>query len=419
MAGGSAQFLMAILWLQSYGAYVVLFQEEFGWSKSALSTAFAVSQVSIGLLAPVQGWLIDKLGSRILMCIGMTMFGTGLILLSQIHSLIAFYVALGFISLGISTGGFVTIMAAVVNWFDRHRAKALSMTQVGFSVGGLCVPAMIFALELFGWRTTAVVAGVFILIIGIPLAMIFQHHPGPNDQIDGTLPRLRMRTKRKPTKIVAQTAQAVITQPTKKQPTDFSARQAMYSSAFWFISIGHGSSLLAVSAIAVHLIPYLNENLDYSLAQAGATVTLMTICQLGGQLSGSVISNYFSKRLICTMCMIGHALALLLLGFADSLPAVIIVAMLHGLSWGIRGPLMVAMRADYFGASSFGSIMGISSVIVMGGMAIGPVVVGVLADLYGSYGLGFGVLSGLVATGSIFFWLAKPPVKPMQHRIVA
>ena len=417
MAGSSAQFLMAMLWMQSYGAYVVLFQEEFGWSKSILSTTFAISQVSIGLLAPVQGWLIDRLGSRILMCAGMLLFGSGLILLSQIHSLIAFYAALGFISLGISTGGFVTIMAAVVNWFDRHRAKALAISQVGFSVGGLCVPGMIFALELFGWRTTAVVAGVFILIIGIPLAMIFQHRPGPDDQIDSAPPRLRMSMKRKRATVAAQIAGAAITQSKEKQQADFSARQAMRSSAFWFISIGHGSALLAVSAISVHLIPYLNESLGYSLGQAGIAITLMTICQLGGQLSGSAISDYFSKRLICMVCMIGHALALLLLGFADSLPMVIIVTMLHGFSWGIRGPLMVAMRADYFGASSFGSIMGISSLIVMSGMAIGPVVVGVLADLYGSYGLGFSVLSGLIVAGSICFWLAKPPVQPIQRRL--
>ena len=51
---------------------------------------------------------------------------------------------------------------------------------------------------------------------------------------------------------------------------------------------------------------------------------------------------------------------------------VLAFTVLHGLAWGTRGPLMVALRADYFGPSSFGTIMGFSSLIVMLGMSGGP-----------------------------------------------
>ena len=51
----------------------------------------------------------------------------------------------------------------------------------------------------------------------------------------------------------------------------------------------------------------------------------------------------------------------------------------HGLAWGARGPLMQALRADYFSASSFGFIMGLSSLIVMLGTVLGPIIAGVLA----------------------------------------
>ena len=64
---------------------------------------------------------------------------------------------------------------------------------------------------------------------------------------------------------------------------------------------------------------------------------------------------------------------------------VIAFAILHGLAWGVRGPLMQAIRADYFGRSSFGVIMGFSTLIIMVGLVAGPLVAGVLADATGGY----------------------------------
>ena len=70
---------------------------------------------------------------------------------------------------------------------------------------------------------------------------------------------------------------------------------------------------------------------------------------------------------------------------------------------------MTAMRADYFGASSFGTIMGFSSLIVMFGMSFGPIIAGYTADVTGDYRLGFSILAGASMLGSFCFWAAKPP----------
>jgi MFS family permease len=75
----------------------------------------------------------------------------------------------------------------------------------------------------------------------------------------------------------------------------------------------------------------------------------------------------------------------------------------------MRGPLMAAIRADYFGSASFGMISGISSMVLMVGMMGGPLVAGILADRTGSYVPGFAVLALLAALGSVFFLLARRP----------
>jgi MFS family permease len=88
---------------------------------------------------------------------------------------------------------------------------------------------------------------------------------------------------------------------------------------------------------------------------------------------------------------------------------VVAFAVLHGIAWGLRGPLMQAIRADYFGRSSFGVIMGFSSMIVMLGTISGPLVAGFFADRTGSYETGFTLLAVLAGLGSVFFLISRRP----------
>jgi Major Facilitator Superfamily len=199
---------------------------------------------------------------------------------------------------------------------------------------------------------------------------------------------------------------------------DFTPREAMRTAAFWLVSLGHGAALLVVSAVIVHMVTHVTERLGYSLAQAASVVALLTVAQIGGHLGGGWAGDRASKRVIAAGCMVGHAVALLLLAWASTYWMVIAFAGLHGLSWGTRGPLMAAIRADYFGAAAFGTISGVSSMVTMLGMMGGPLVAGILADRTGSYGPGFTVLALLALLGSVFFLLAKRPPPPARAPVL-
>lgn len=395
-SAGGIQMLSGLLWMQSYGAYVVLLQDEFGWSKTLVAGAFALTRIESGILGPLQGWLVDRFGPRAILRIGIVLFGLGFILFSQIEGLIAFYLTFALIAVGSSLGGFATVMVSLVNWFNQHRAKAVALSQIGYSVGGLSVPIIVLCLEAFGWRTTAFISGVVVLGVGLPLVQVVRHRPGEIDEEpDGIeLPKLEEGS------------------PPRPFTPDFTARQAMRTPAFWLISVGHASALLTVSAVMVHLVPHLTEGLGYSLPQAGLVVAMMTAFQMLGQLAGGYVGDRFNKRFICMACMAAHMGGLLLVAFASSFAMVFAFAVLHGLAWGIRGPLMVALRADYFGASSFGTIMGFSSLIVMLGMSGGPIFAGYLADVYGNYEMGFAILAGAAFVGSFAFLAAVRPRYP-------
>ncbi len=400
-AAGGVQFLSAFLWMQSYGAYVVLLQQEFGWSKTLVAGAFAFTRIESGILGPIQGWLVDRYGPRSVLTVGTVLFGIGFMMFSQVDTLLEFYLVFALIALGSSLGGFATVIVALVNWFNRHRAKAVAISQMGYSFGGFCVPLLILCLEAFGWRTTAFYSGILVIILGIPMVQLVRHRPRDyGDRVDGDVAD----------EDAAGDDQALLS----RTGVDFTARQAMRTASFWLISGGHACALLSVSAVLVHLVPQLTGGLGFSLTTAGLFVAVLTGFQLIGQLLGGVLGDRFNKRLICVLCMFGHAAGLVLLAYATDLWMVLGCTVLHGLAWGIRGPLMVALRADYFGPSSFGTIMGFSSLIVMLGMSGGPVYAGYLADLYGDYQLAFATLALSALAGACCFARARPPELPNE-----
>ncbi|MEM7403837.1 MAG: MFS transporter [Pseudomonadota bacterium] len=400
VATGGIHLLSSLLWMQSYGAYVVLLQQEFGWSKTIVAGAFALTRIESGLLGPIQGWLVDRLGPRIILQVGMVLYGIGFMLFSQVESVLTFYLTFALMAVGSSLGGFATVMVAVVSWFRRHRSKAVAISSLGFSLGGLCVPIVVFALEGWGWRTTAFVSGVIILVVGLPLAHMIRHRPETyGEVVDGI---------REPD---AGTERDGASRPALRR--DLTAREAMRTSSFWLISAGHGIALLSVSSLMVHLIPHLTASpMAFTLAAAGGVVALMTGSQVIGQLLGGFLGDRFNKRLMCTGCLIGHGAGVAMLTFAATPWVAMFAVVVHGLAWGVRGPLMTAIRADYFGSASFGTIMGFSSLIVMFGMTLGPIFSGLIADRYGDYDIAFLSLALVSMLGAVCFFASRPPAVP-------
>ena len=149
------------------------------------------------------------------------------------------------------------------------------------------------------------------------------------------------------------------------------------------------------------------------MPQAALAIMLMTVGQLAGVGLGMLLGDRFEKRYVAALCMLGHAAGLLMLTFATNVFEVVGFALLHGVAWGLRGPFMQAIRADYFGRNAIGIILGLSAAVTALGQIAGPMVAGMLADLTGNYRWGFSVLALAAAGGSVLFLLARPPVLPV------
>ena len=403
-AGCGMQFLQSCLLLQAFGAYVAILRDDMGWTKTQLAGAAALHQVEAAILGPVLGWVIDRFGTQGVIRTGVVVFGIGFMLLSQIDTLLGFYGAFIVVALGASLGGFFPLNVALIHWFERRRARALSSMQFGFALGGIAMPAVAWSLATYGWRATAFASGVIILVAGIPLSLVMRRRPEDfGERVDGD----PAPPPRDP---------AVVHEDLPRD-RDFTAREALHTPAFWLLALGHGFALFVVSAVNVHAITHMKEGLGYSLEAASLAILLQTLAQIGGIATGWVIGDRYDKRMLSAMCMFLHMAGLLCLTYADFAPGgttamVVAFALMHGWAWGLRGPFMQAIRADYFGRSAIGLILGLSFMIVVLGQIGGGMISGILADATGNYRAGFTVVAVLAGLGSIFFMLAKKPAQP-------
>ena len=404
-AAGMMQFVQGTLLLQSFGAYFAVLRDDRGWSKTELSGAAALHQVEAAVLGPVIGWFIDRFGAQGMLRAGVVLFGLGFVLLSTIDTLLSFYGAFIVTALGASLCGFFPLNVALIHWFEKKRARALSSMQVGMAAGGLALPLVAWALATYGWRATAFTSGLIIWAVCLPLSFVFRRRPEDYGlRMDG-LP---------PAPPAAAGAAGGASADAGDGTRDFTAREALRTPAFWLISLGHGFALLVVQAINTHAITHMKEGLGYTLEQAAFAITLQTLAQLAGVGLGAWVGDRYNKRILCAFCMLGHAGGLLCLTYATGPAMIVAYAVLHGTAWGLRGPFMQAIRADYFGRSAIGMILGLSLMIILIGQIGGPMIAGIMADITGNYRAGFTTLALLAGLGSIFFLFVRRPQRPLR-----
>lgn len=407
------QMIMSGVGGLGFGTFILPLEKEFGWSKSALSAARSLTQVEGGLLDPIQGAVVDRVGPRIMVVAGMTIFGGGLILLGFVHSLWMYYLAFVVIALGSSLGGFVVMSTAINHWFRRKRTMALSLAQTGMGFGGIIlIPLLIWAQVAFGWRVAAIGAGLLSWAVGIPMGLLMRHRPehygmhpdGDTEIVSGGTQRL----EREPVGMLPTTAQGKV--------VDFTLKEAMRTPAFWLIGIGHGFSVMVVGAVTTHQFAHMEmaDGVGLTAASAALVVTVLNIVNISGRFLAGLIGDRFDKRYISAAGNLIGSAALLMFALADSLVLAMGYAVLFGVSWGIRGPMMSSIRGDYFGRTHFGKILGTSSLITTPLSIVAPVFAGFMADWQGNYRLAFVILAFISSLGAISFLLAKPPKPPRR-----
>ena len=390
----------------TFQAASVLFkaiEDEFGWSRTLISGVATFGRLGTTLLGPLEGWLVDTFGSGKMVLIGFTLGGTGLIFFSQITGPVQCYLAFLLLSLGFSSGGFVPSLTAANAWMIRRRALGMSIVEAGVSVGGLLVPLIVWAISQYGWRTTVMVMGIVAILVGPLIAWVVGKRPTPEQLASQVLPRNDGRRRR-------------VNEPEH----DFTVKEALRTRAFWSISITHMLVNISTGAISAHLFLHLSDEngVGLDVTSASAVVPILVTTAFVSQLLGGFAGDMWDKRLLVPVLALLQGSALIVLALAESFPMAAVFAVVWGIGFGARTPMLLAMRGEYFGRRHFGTILALSSFPMSIGMMLAPVIVGWSHDVFETYDWSFYILAGLCALASVTVLFATRPMAPaVRQRI--
>ncbi len=396
-AGAAAHALSSGFGMLGLGVFFLPVQESFGVSKTALSGAFSLARFETALLGPVQGFLIDRLGARRIMFAGVGMMGAGFMLLGSASNLIWFYVIfVGLIAVGQSIGLSSPVFATVVNWFVRRRTKALALVLSGTALGGLIVPGIGWSIGEFGWERTALMSGFFIWGVGFPLAALMRFRPEPYGYYPDGLP------------------------PVEPEPAagvaagldGFTVRAALHSASFWLINGGFALRMVSTTAVPVHLVAFLVEDLEFSTARGSFYLGLIGLLGLGGRVAFGMLGDIAPKRYGLSAAILVQAASLAMLAVAGGNLLVLVALTLFATGHAGGGPTYLALQGEYFGRRNFATISGFGSTVILAGAVSGPILAGVLADNIGDgYRYAWATFAVIALVSGIGLAFVRPPTR--------
>ena len=403
IAGGLGMSITAGINFHGFGNFIIPLTNEFGWNRTTISGLFSLARMESGLLGPLEGWLVDRVGPRRLMIFGIPLMGVGYILMSRVNSLAAFFFVYIFaITLGNSLGMSTPMAAAVANWFNRKRGLAFGIMWSGVGLGGLFVPAVGWLIAAYNWRIASIVIGVFIIVMGIPIAALMRHRPEPYGYMpDGEEPDTDDETGE-----VRRRQQPDLSQ-------DFTAREALMTSSFWYLTLSIAARSLVSGGVGLHLVPYFVD-LGASDVFAATLAGAVGVLSIPGRFGLSAVSDYLNRRYVMAVSLFLMTIAIVFMARATSVTQVLPFLVLYAAAQGGISVIPQSLIAEYFGRRAYATIQGFRGTIQMIGIIIGPLVSGYVFDTTGSYEwafMGFGAAS-LVSLGLVL--LMRPPKRP--HR---
>ena len=404
--GATIMALGTVPLFQGLPVWNPVLRNAFGWSAGQMSWAFAVTRIEGGLLGPLEGLLIEKLGPRRMVFIGMTILGSGFVLFSQMHELWQLFVSFFIMSLGAALGTWLPMMTVMNSWFIQLKTRAMSFVMEGFALGGIVIPLLLAwsiggidpnVSERFGWRMTSLVVGLIIIGAAFPLSRLVRNRP----EDMGLLPDGASSVA------PAVSSRAGATQPEEEEP-GYTWQEAIRTNNFWLISFGHSCSSIVIVSVMVHLGLMLDDR-GFSLQIISTVIATYTAINAIFIALGGYLGDRYPIRLVAFGFSAIQSFAVITLVMAHDTQMLFIFAILLGIGFGGRTPVTTSIRGVYFGRKAFAAITGISMVPMNLLLFTAPLFVGYMRDFTGSYSFPFLIIAVVSFAGSFLFLMLGEP----------
>jgi MFS family permease len=368
LASFMVAFYVAGTIFYGFTAFIEPLANEFGWSYTQISLAASLRGLEMGLLAPFVGILVDRFGSRKLLFSGVIVLGFGIILLGLTQSLAMFYGAFILIAFGAGGCTSVVTMTAVANWFDKNVGKAMGVTASGFGASGLIIPAMVWMIAAFGWRTTFIILGIGMWILGVPAALVMRNKP----EDYGYSPDGEKSEKSKPLS------------QRQTNTERFRYKEILKKKSFLFVNLAEMIRLMVLMGVVTHIMPYLST-MGISRISSGLMAAGIPLLSITGRFGFGWLGDLFEKKYIMATSYSLMGLGMLSLCYVKLTGMIYIFLFFFSNGFGGIAVLRGALLRDYYGRYNFGKLLGIMMGFGACGGIIGPTTAGWVFDRMESY----------------------------------
>lgn len=410
VAGAWVMYMLnqaAFTW--GFTVFVNPLAKEFGWSRTSITVAWALSLAWGLLLGPFFGKCFDRYGSRTLTVIGGLSGGLGWLLIPTAHSYWAF---LAYFVLLVGTGingalGPSTGSAAIAQWFKVRRSLALGVYFTGSGGAGLLlIPAMSAVSETYGWRLSAAGLGGATLLLTAVIAPFMRHKPGQHEREreDGFIGAARTQER-------FRKFMRWLPLPSHRQSPEreFTLAEALRHMPFWLFTGAIFLRYVGMGITQVHQIPHmLTRGVDPLIATAALSLSL--IINIPSRIAVGWMGDIYSKKWLLNLLAIAGGLALL--AFALISPQLSELIWVYAILWGIglaMLPLQAAWVADIYGRTHYGSINATSNSFALSGRVAGALGAALAYDVFGNYTAIMLLGAAGFAVGAVMLMLLPSP----------
>jgi len=352
------------------GVFIHPLELEFGWTRSQVAFGVSIVHFAILFISVLQGFLLDRFGTRRLALPSIPLFAAGLAAFFFLPASLATYYALMALVPLLALGLWPTAyLRAVSGWFDRRLGLAVGIANAGVGVGGAIIPiACGFLIATVGWRSTYLVLAAAVLVITLPMAWLF----------------LRDAPSEAPGRLREASDAAV------------GIGALLKSRTFWLLAAAFLLFGAVSGAIIAHQVPLLIDA-GWTPRKAALAQGLFGAAHIVGRLAaGWLLDLLFAPRI-----MIGF-LALAIGGCAiDAVgapgDAAFVAAIGFGLLVGAEIDVLAYLTRRYFGMAAFGRIFGSVFAIFQIGAILGVNLLSAIHENFGAYSSGMWILAAICA----------------------
>ncbi|MBW2412339.1 MAG: MFS transporter [Deltaproteobacteria bacterium] len=378
---------------------------EFQWPRDTTAVMLSVHLLVYGLVAPVAGNLVDRIGPRKAMVFGTMLLSLGLFLSGWGSKLWHFYLSFGVLcGAGLCFIGAVVYTTILRNWFEKKRGLAFSLMFFGAGGAFVWYPGIAFLIEHVGWQNTFFTQGIVLGGLMVPLIIfVIRYHPREKGLVaDGGI---NTDTHSTPSEtwdtLIVDHAWAAI---------DWTLQKAIKTRRFWLVCLAAFSMWGITQHIMVaHHVAFATD-LGYSKIYASSVLSLFGIAFAFGSLAASV-SDRIGRELTMTLSAIvgiSGIVVLMLMKSSSDAWMLYYYAIAFGFGNGLSAPTIPAITTDIFQGPRVGSAIGFVWFSFAVGGAIGPWLGGWIFELVQDYEMAFGVAIGWYAVSAVAIWGASP-----------